>query len=62
MITMPSSPYNAKNILTSSTISSTQDQDECTRHNSLDSQALRIINLLLAHNILMYGKENAESL
>jgi len=62
MITMPGSPYNAKDMLTSSTIPSTTDQDERARHNSLDSQALEIINSSLAHNILMYGKESAESL
>jgi len=62
MITMPGSPYNAKDMLISSTISSTIDQDKHARHSSLDSQALGIINLSLAHNILMYGKENAESL
>jgi len=62
MITMPGSPYNAKNIFTSSTISFTTDQDEYTRCSSLNSQALGIMNLSLAHNILMHGKENAESL
>jgi len=62
MITMPGSPYNAKNMLTSSTIPFTTDQDEHTRCSSLDSQALGIINSSLAHNILMHGKENAESL
>jgi len=62
MITMPGSPYNAKDMLTSSTILSTTDQDEHTRHSSLDSQALGIMNSSLAHNILMHGKENAESL
>jgi len=62
MITMPSSSYNAKNILISFTISFTQDQDEHIRYNSLDSQVLEIINLSLAHNILMHGKENAKFL
>jgi len=62
MITMPGSPYNAKDMLTSSTISSTTDQDEHARCSSLDSQALGIMNSSLAHNILMHGKENAESL
>ena len=62
MITMPSSPYNAKDVLTSSTIASTQDQDEYARCNSLDSQALGIMNSSLAHNILMHGKETTESL
>jgi len=62
MITMPGSSYNAKNILTSSTISSTTDQDEHARYSSLDSQALGIMNSSLAHNILMHGKENTESL
>jgi len=62
MITMPGSPYNAKDMLTFSTIPSTTDQDERTRHSSLDSQALGIMNLSLAYNILMHGKENAESL
>ena len=59
MITMPGSPYNAKDMLTFSTIPSTTDQDECTRHSNLDSQALGIMNSFLAHNI---RKENAESL
>ena len=62
MITMPGSPYNAKNMLSSSTIPSTTDQDERARCSSLDSQALGIMNSSLAHNILMHGKENAESL
>jgi len=62
MITMPSFPYNAKDMLTSSTIPSTTDQDKYTRHSSLNSQALGIMNSSLAHNILMHGKENAESL
>jgi len=62
MITMPGSSYNTKDMLTFSTISSTIDQDECARHSSLDSQALGIMNSSLAHNILMHGKENAESL
>jgi len=62
MITMPSSPYNAKNMLTSSTISSTTDQDEYTKRSSLDSQALGIMNSSLAYNILIYGKENVKSL
>jgi len=62
MITMPSSPYNAKDMLSFFTIPSTTDQDERARHSSLDSQALRIMNSSLAHNILMHGKENAESL
>ena len=62
MITMSGSSYNAKDMLTSFTISSTTDQDECTRHSSLDSQALGIMSSSLVHNILMYGKENAESL
>jgi len=62
MITMPGSPYNAKDMLTSSTIPSTTDQDEHTRRSSLDSQALGIINSSLAHNILMHRKENTESL
>ena len=53
MITMPSSPYNAKDILTSSTIPSTIDQDKHTKHSSLDSQALGIMNSSLAHNILV---------
>jgi len=62
MITMPGSPYNAKDMLTSSTISSTTDQDEHTRRSSLNSQTLGIMNSSLAHNILMHGKENTESL
>jgi len=62
MITMPCSPYNTKDMLTSSTIPSTTNQDECTRYSSLDSQALGIMNSSLAHNILMHGKENTESL
>ena len=62
MITMSSFPYNAKDILTSSTIPFTQDQDEHTRYSSLDSQTLGIMNSSLAHNILMYGKENTEFL
>jgi len=62
MITMPGSSYNAKDMLTFSTIPSTTDQDEHARHNSLDSQALGIMNSSLAHNILMHRKENAESL
>jgi len=37
MITMPGSPYNAKDMLTSSTIPSTTYQDEHARHSSLDS-------------------------
>jgi len=49
-------------MLTSSTIPSTTDQDEHTRRSSLDSQTLGIINSSLAHNILMHGKENTESL
>ena len=49
-------------MLTSSTIPSTTDQDEHTRHSSLDSQTLGIMNSSLAHNILMHRKENAESL
>jgi len=36
MITMPGFPYNAKGMLISSTISSTQDQDEHARCSSLD--------------------------
>jgi len=40
MITMPGSPYNTKDMLTFSTIPSITDQDERTRHSSLDSQAL----------------------
>ena len=62
MITMPGSPYNAKDMLTFSTIPSTTDQNECARCSSLDSQALGIMNSSLAHNILIHGKENAESL
>jgi len=62
MIIMPGSPYNAKDMLTSFTIPFTTDQDERAKHSSLDSHALGIINSSLAHNILMYGKENAESL
>jgi len=62
MITMPSSSYNAKDMLTSSTIPSTTDQDKCARRSSLDSQALGIMNSSLAHNILMHGKENTEFL
>jgi len=62
MITMPGSPYNAKDMLTFSTIPSTTDQDEHARCSSLDSQALGIMNSSLAHNILMHGKENAESI
>ena len=58
MITMPGSPYNAKDMLFSSTIPSITDQDERARHSSLDSQALGIMNSSLAHNILMHGKEN----
>jgi len=61
MITMPGSPYNAKDMLTFSTIPSTTDQDECARRSSLNSQALGIMSSSLAHNILMHGKENAES-
>jgi len=61
MITMPGSPYNAQDMLTSSTIPSTTDQDDHTRHSSLDSQALGIMNSSLAHNILMHGKENCHS-
>jgi len=59
---MPGSPYNAKDMLTFSTIPSTIDQDKHARRSSLDSQALGIMNSSLAHNILMHGKENAESL
>ena len=62
MITISGSPYNAKDMLISSTIPSTTDQDKCTRHSSLNSQALGIMNSSLAHNILMHRKENAESL
>ena len=62
MITMPSSPYNTKDMLTSSTIFSTTDQDEYARCNSLNFQALGIMNSSLAHNILIHGKENVESL
>ena len=62
MITMPGSPYTAKDMLTASTISATTDQDQCTRHSILDSQALGIMNSSLAHNILMHGKTSAESL
>jgi len=62
IITMPSFPYNTKDMLTSSTIPSTTDQDEHARYSSLDSQALGIINSSLAHNILIHGKENTESL
>ena len=62
MITIPGSPYNAKDMLTSSTIPSTTNQDEHARCSSLDSQALGIMNSSLAHNILMHRKENAESL
>ena len=62
MITMPGSPYNAKDMLTSSTIPSTTNQDEHARCNSLDSKALGIMNSFLAYNILMHGKKNAESL
>ena len=62
MITMPGFPYNAKDMLFSSTIPSITDQDERARRSSLDSQALGIMNSSLAHNILMHGKENAESL
>ena len=62
MITMSSSPYNTKDMLTFSTISSTTNQDEYMRYSSLDSQVLGIMNSFLAHNILMYGKENAKSL
>jgi len=62
MVTMPGSPYNAKDMLSSSTILSTTDQDERARYSSLDSQALGIMNSSLAHNILMHGKENTESL
>jgi len=62
MITMPGSPYNTKDILTSSTIPSITDQDKYARCSSLNSQALGIMNSSLAHNILMHGKENAESL
>jgi len=62
MITMPGSPYTAKDILTATTISSTTDQDECARRSSLDSQALGIMNSSLTHNILMHGKTSAESL
>ena len=49
MITMPGSPYNTKNMLSSSTIPSTTDQDERARCSSLDSQALGIMNSSLAH-------------
>jgi len=59
---MPGSSYNAKDMLTSSTIPSTTDQDEYARCSSLDFQALGIMNSSLAHNILIHGKENAESL
>ena len=62
MITIPSSPYNAKDMLSFSIILSTTDQDERARRSSLDPQALGIINSSLAHNILMHGKENAKSL
>ena len=62
MITIPSSPYNAKDMLFFSIILSTTDQDERARRSSLDPQALGIMNSSLAHNILMHGKENAESL
>jgi len=62
MITMPSFPYNAKDMLTSSTIPFTTNQDKHARHSSLNSQTLGIMNSFLAHNILMHGKENAESL
>jgi len=62
MITMPGFPYNTKDMLTFFIIPSTTDQDEHVRCSSLDSQALGIMNSSLAHNILMYGKENAESL
>jgi len=62
MITMPGSPYTAKDMLTAATIPSTIDQDECARRSSLDSQALGIINSSLTHNILMHGKTSAESL
>jgi len=62
MITMSGSPYNAKDMLTSSTIPSTTDQDERAKCSSLDSQALGIMNSFLAHNILMHGKENTKSL
>jgi len=62
MITMPGSPYNAKDMPSFSTIPSTTDQDERARRSSLDSQALGIMNSSLAHNILMHRKENAESL
>jgi len=59
---MPGSPYNAKDMLSSSTIPSTTDQDKCARRSSLDSQSLGIMNSSLVHNILMHGKENTESL
>jgi len=62
MITMSSSSYNAKDMLTSSTIPSTTDQDKHARCSSLDSQALGIMDSSLAYNILMHRKENAESL
>jgi len=62
MITMPGSPYNTKDMLTSSTIPSTTDQDKHARCSSLDSQALVIMNSSLPHSILMHRKENAESL
>ena len=56
MITIPGSPYNAKDMLTSSTIPSTTNQDEHARCSSLDSQALGIMNSSLAHNILCIEK------
>jgi len=38
------------------------DPHQRARRSSLNSQALGIMNSPLAHNILMHGKENAESL
>jgi len=62
MITMPGFSYNAKDMLTSSTIPSSEDLDKHARHSSLDFQTLGIMNSSLAHNILMHEKEDAESL
>jgi len=62
MIIMPGSPYNAKDMFTSSTIPSTTDQDKYARCSSLDSQVIGIMNSSLAYNILMHGKENTKSL
>ena len=62
MITMPGSPYTAKDMLTAATIPCTTDQDEHARCSSIDSQALGIINSFLTHNILMHRKTSAESL